>query len=121
MTLRRGEIYLVKFPYTFDPRHLEGKNKFILILQGERFSEYNSVVVLLLTSNPESKNFETNVTIEQGQTELRKESYVICAQPYTILKSLIAEDTLCVGRLSNERMDEVDAKLFIGLGMGSYN
>ena len=72
-----------------------------------------------MTSDPESKDFETNVTIEEGTTGLDRESYVICAQPYTILKSLFNQRGVwCAGKLSPKVLDEIDERLYIGLCMG---
>jgi len=89
LEFERGQIYYIHFPYTFDVNFPKGKNKFVVILQeGSIFKDYDAVTVLLITSDPESKDFETNVTIEKGTTKLDRESYIVCAQPYTILKSL---------------------------------
>ena len=123
MTFQRGEIYYIHFPYTFDVNYSKGKNKFVVILQeGSIFKEYDSVAVLLITSDRDSKDYETNVTIESGSTKLDKESYVVCAQPYTILKSLFKEKSVwCAGQLSTEKLDEIDTKLYIGLCMGLQN
>jgi mRNA-degrading endonuclease toxin of MazEF toxin-antitoxin module len=120
---RRGEIYYIHFPYTFDVNFPRGKKKFVLVLQeGSIFREYDSVAVLLITSDEDSRDYETNVTIEAGSTRLGRESYVICAQPYTILKSLFERDGVwCAGCLPPEKLDEVDAKLYIGLCMGLQN
>lgn len=121
--LSRGEIYFIKFPYTFDPKYPNGKSKFVLILQeGEYFSEYDTVEVLLITSDEDSKDFDTNVTIPKGTTSLRDESYIICAQPYPIRKSLFGEHGVwCAGKLLPEKMDEVDEAIYIGLCMGLQN
>jgi mRNA-degrading endonuclease toxin of MazEF toxin-antitoxin module len=102
---------------------LKGKQKFVVILQeGTIFKQYDSVAVLLITSDEESKDYETNVTIKAGETKLAKESYVICAQPYTILKNLFeTKGVWCAGRLSSEKLDEIDEKLYIGLCMGLQN
>lgn len=116
----RGQIYYIRFPYTFDVNFPRGKNKFVVVLQeGAIFKNYDAVTVLLITSDPESKDFETNVTIEKGTTRLDKESYVICAQPYTILKSLFERQGVwCAGKLNASVLDEIDTKLYIGLCMG---
>ena len=123
MELKRGEIYFVHFPYTFDINYPRGKKKFVVILQeGTIFKEYDSVAVLLITSDEDSKDYETNVTIELGSTKLKKESYVICAQPYTILKSIFSSDDVWyAGQLSSDKLDEIDTKLYIGLCMGMQN
>jgi len=78
--------------------------------------------VLLITSATDSKDYDTNVTIDAGTTKLTSESYVLCAQPYTILKSIFdAKEVWCAGQLSPEKLDEIDAKLYIGLCMGLQN
>ena len=123
MEFKRGEIYYIHFPYTFDVNYPRGKRKFVVVLQeGTIFKAYDSVAVLLITSDEDSKDYETNVTIELGMTKLTKESYVVCAQPYTILKSVFeTEGVWCAGQLSPEKLDEIDAKLYIGLCMGLQN
>ena len=73
MELKRGEIYYIEFPYTFDVKYPDGKKKFVVVMQdGEKFEHYDTVVVLLITSDGNSKNFETNVTIETGLVKLIK-------------------------------------------------
>lgn len=123
MDLLRGEIYYINFPYTFDPKYPSGKPKFVLVLQeGAIFKAYDSVTVLLITSDEESKDFDTNVVIEKGTTKLKDESYVVCAQPYTLLKSFFkAKGAWCAGKLLPRKMDEIDSSLFIGLCMGLQN
>ena len=125
MELLRGEIYFVKFlPYTFDRRYLAGKSKFVLVLQeGEYFKEYDTVEVLLITSDAESKGFLTNVTIEKGTTLLKTESYVVCAQPYPVRRRTLFEENnvWCAGKLSSDMMDEVDEAIYIGLCMDQQN
>ena len=120
---KRGEIYYINFPYTFDVNYPKGKNKFVVILQeGAIFKSYDAVTVLLITSDEDCKNFETNVTIEAGITKLNKESYIVCAQPYTVLKSLFEQNGVwCAGCLPDHKLDEVDECLYIGLCMGIQN
>ncbi|MDR2572205.1 MAG: type II toxin-antitoxin system PemK/MazF family toxin [Oscillospiraceae bacterium] len=123
MTFNRGEVYYIHFPYTFDVNFPKGKKKFVVILQeGAIFEKYDSVAVLLITSDEDCKDYETNVTIEAGTTKLTKESYVVCAQPYTLLKRLFeTQDAWCAGQLSPEKLDEIDDKLYLGLCMGIQN
>ena len=121
--LKRGGIYFINFPYTFDPRYPNGKNKFVLVLQdGSIFKKYDATTVLLITSDSDCKGFDTNVVIDVNTTKMDVESYVVCAQPYTILKSLFSQPgSWYAGSLSREKMDEVDAALYIGLCMGMQN
>lgn len=123
MELKRGEIYYINFPYTFDVNYPKGKNKFVVVLQeGAIFKAYDAVTVLLITSDEDSKNFETNVTVEAGLTKLNKESYIVCAQPYTVLKSLFNQSGVWyAGQLPNDKLDEIDECLYIGLCMGLQN
>ncbi len=120
MSFTRGEIYYIHFPYTFDVNYPRGKSKFVVVLQeGSIFENYDAVTVLLITSDKESKDFETNVTINVGTTKLKEESYIICAQPYTILKEIFnKEGVWCAGKLAPEVLDEIDERLYIGLCMG---
>ena len=119
----RGQIYYIHFPYTFDIYYPRGKKKFVVVLQeGAIFRKYDAVTVLLVTSDQDCKDYETNVTINVGTTKLDRESYIICAQPYTILKSLFEQKGVWfAGKLSSEVLDEIDAKLYIGLCMGLQN
>lgn len=120
MDLQRGEIYYIKFPYTFDINYPKGKNKFVLVLQeGAIFKDYDAVTVLLITTDTDCKNYDTNVVIDKGTTKMYEESYIVCAQPYTILKSLFAdENAWCAGKISPKKLNEVDEALYIGLCMG---
>ena len=126
MELKRGEIYYITFPYTLDTRYPEGKPKFVLVLQeGEYFKKFNTVEILLITSEKQYKpreNYPTDVLIEQGTTKLKEKSWILCAQPYPVEKVLFEQDGVwCAGKLPPEKMDEVDEALFIGLCMGLQN
>jgi len=120
--LKRGEIYQIIFPYTFDKRYPNGKEKFVLILQeGEYFNKFSTVTILLLSTNGEAESLDYVVTVEKGTTDLWKKSYVDCSQPYTILKELFVESKIkSFGRLTEEKMNEIDSALYIGLSMGEY-
>lgn len=123
MKLSRGEIYFLTFPYTFDPKYPNGKSKFVLVLQeGDYFAKYDTVEILLVTSDKQYKpreKYATDVEIPAGTTRLREKSWVLCAQPYPIKKTLFEDDKVwCAGTLSAEKMDEIDEALYIGLCMG---
>lgn len=123
MKLSRGEIYYITFPYTFDPKYPNGKSKFVLVLQeGDYFAKYDTVEILLITSDKQYKpndKYVTNVVIEAGTTRLKDKSWILCAQPYPIKKNLFdAPGTWCAGTLTPDKMDEVDEALYVGLCMG---
>ena len=123
MELKRGEIYYVTFPHTFDPKYPNGKPKFVLVLQeGEYFAKYDTVEILLITSDKQYKprdKYATDIEIPAGSTKLREKSWVLCSQPYPIKKELFEKDGVwCAGTLSTDKLDEIDEALYIGLCMG---
>ncbi len=123
MELKRGEIYYITFPYTLDPKYPNGKPKFVLVLQeGEYFAKYNTVEIMLITSDKQYKpreKYATDVEIEVGTTKLKDKSWVLCSQPYPIEKKLFEQSGVwCAGMLSAEKMDEIDEATYIGLCMG---
>ena len=123
MELHRGEIYFIRFPYTLDDRYPDGKPKFVLILQeGDYFAKFRTVEILLITSDKQYKprdKYVTDVEIEQGTTKLKEKSWVLCAQPYPVERILFEQEGVwCAGKLSVEKMDEIDDALFFGLCMG---
>ena len=123
MQLKRGEIYYLTFPYTLDPKYPNGKPKFVLVLQeGEYFSKYDTVEIMLITSDKQYKpreKYATDVEIEVGTTKLKEKSWVLCSQPYPIEKKLLEQSGVwCAGTLSVEKMDEIDEATYIGLCMG---
>ena len=126
MDLQRGEIYFITFPYTLDERYPNGKPKFVLVLQeGDYFKKFRTVEILLITSDKQYKpreKYATDVEIEKGTTRLKEKSWGLCAQPYPIEKTLFEQDGVwCAGKLSPEKMDEIDEALFIGLCFGLQN
>ncbi len=91
-----------------------------MILQsGDYFKDYSATTVLLITSNEEGKDLDHVVEIEKGTTKLWETSYIDCSQPYTSLKKIFDDQRVtCMGKLSPEKMNEVDEGLYIGLNMG---
>lgn len=89
--------------------------------EGEYFNKFSTVTILLLSTNGEAESLDYVVTVEKGTTDLWKKSYVDCSQPYTILKELFVESKIkSFGRLTEEKMNEIDSALYIGLSMGEY-
>lgn len=71
MELKRGEIYYITFPYTLDPKYPNGKSKFVLVLQeGDYFRKYDTVEIMLITSDKQYKpreKYATDIEIEVEQ------------------------------------------------------
>ena len=124
--LFRGEIWFITFPFTFDKRFPNGKSKFVLVLQeGDYFKKYDTVEILLITSDKQYKpreKYETDVIIEEGTTKLKDKSWIICAQPYPVPKEYFEKSEVWLaGKLEPDKMDEVDDALYLGLCMGLQN
>lgn len=118
--VKRGEIYKIKFPYTFDKKYPNGKLKYVLVIQsGEYFKNYSTTVVLVITSNDEAKGLSHVVEIEKGTTDLPETSYIDCSQPFTVAKKLFYHPKVkFMGNLSPEKMTEVDEALYLSLCIG---
>lgn len=118
--VNRGEIYKILFPYTFDPRYPQGKQKYAVILQGgSLFERHNTVVILLTTTNSEAAHLDYVVEIEKGTTRLPQTSYVDCSQLYTVQKKLFNNNgSRFMGVLSDSKLEEIDEAMYLGLCMG---
>jgi mRNA-degrading endonuclease toxin of MazEF toxin-antitoxin module len=117
--LQRGQVYLIHFQWTLDPRLREGKDKLCVILQGGRYFErYNTVLVALCTSKLKGLkglHGPTNVIVEAG--DLFPERTIIdCAQLYSIRKEWVAKGTR-VGDLSEEILTSIDKAIAIATGI----
>jgi len=122
MTLKRGEIYRILFPYTLDKNYPNGKLKYVLVLQeGKYFKRFNTIEILLITSDKEHISREENVTdieIPRGMTDLELKSWVVCGQQYPVRKTLFEHKKVkFAGVLSSEIMEEIDEALYIALCM----
>jgi len=119
ITLKRGEIYRIVFPYISDERHKDKpQEKFVLILQGgARFDRHKKVAGLIITSK-DYHSEDITVKLDVGIVQaLPLVSYVLCFQPHTFDKKLFEGRQPC-GQLPFEKMNEIDEKLYIGLCMG---
>jgi mRNA-degrading endonuclease toxin of MazEF toxin-antitoxin module len=124
--LHRGDIYRVKIKMFFDKYISKGKYKYVLVLQeGEYFSSFPSVQVLLITSDKGDKShdeYNTDVEIEIGSTNLPLKSWALCAQLYPLKKSIFEEDdVIYAGQLSPEKMIEIDEAIYDGICMNLEN
>lgn len=125
MTVKRGEIYWVEF----DPveRNEQSGLRPALVVQndvGNRFSPTTVVAAITHTMPPQPYPFV--VVIEPAESGLPTRSAVNCAQIATIQQSGSASrlrpprgtsNIRPIGRLSMEKMREVDAALSFNLGL----
>ena len=67
---------------------------------------------MVLLSQSENVDYEMCVEIEMGTTKLDRPSWIDCSQAYTISKSLFNnKGSWCAGKLSEEKMVEIDDAL----------
>jgi len=111
---RRGDIWLVDF----NPArgHEQAGIRPALVIQSDAVNRtgLGTVVVLAVTKTTEVKRRGIlNVELRRGEGGLRLDSVVKCHQIYTIDRSRL---TRCFGRLSGDRMAEIDhaTKLVLG-------
>ena len=119
MSVKRGEIYWV----AFDPvkGSEQGGVRPALIVQNDIGNRYsNTTVVVAITRKIPDRNYPFIVIIEPDESGLPVRSAVNCAQIATIqqkgpqsrlLPPRDADAVRPIGRLSDEKMAEVDAAL----------
>ena len=125
MTVRRGEIYWVKF----DPvkgSEQDGLRPALVVQNdvGNRFSPTTIVAAITRTIPPQPYPFV--VILEPAESGLPERSVVNCSQLATIQQSDSVSrlrpprgesDVRAIGRLSGEKLAEVDAALRFNLAL----
>jgi mRNA-degrading endonuclease toxin of MazEF toxin-antitoxin module len=114
--LRRGDVYRIRFTQTSDPKQPHGKDKYVLVLQGgPYFEHYQTVSILLLTSEVPSRSYPTDVLIPAGTIPgLAMDSVVTCGQVFTVPKSDLEHQPF-IGRVPENYIEQVDEALIVGL------
>lgn len=114
--LRRGDIYKIRFRQTGDPQHPQGKDKYALVLQGgPYFEHYQTVSIVLLTSDVPPRSYPTDVLIPAGTIpDLPMDSVVTCGQVFTLPKKDFEHQPF-IGRLPEQYMKQLDDALIVGL------
>ncbi|HEX6386327.1 MAG TPA: type II toxin-antitoxin system PemK/MazF family toxin [Anaerolineae bacterium] len=125
MPVKRGEIYWVEF----DPvkGSEQGGLRPALVVQNDVGNRYSpTTVVVAVTRTVPPKPYPFVVVVEPGESGLSAQSTVNCAQIATIQQSGAAgrlrpprgeSEVRPVGRLSPEKMREVDDALKYNLGL----
>lgn len=125
MMVRRGEIYWVEF----DPvkGSEQGGLRPALIVQNDTGNQYSpTTVVVAITRTLPPRPYPFVVVVEPGESGLVERSAINCAQIATIQKdgptsrlrpARGQRDTSPAGKLSPEKMSEVDTALRYNLGL----
>ena len=104
---RRGDLFWVDFEQA---RGTEQKGRRpALVVQNDRGNEHSPyTVVVAVSSAPLPRVYPFTVPLAKGEGNLPRDGHINCAQILTIDRSRL---TARIGKLSEERMRQVDAAL----------
>ena len=108
---RRGEIYLVNLPSK--PKDVKNRPALVISLD-IRNKLANDIIVVPLSTN--LRPSPTHVLLQEGEGTLLKASMAKCEQVTTIDKSLLIRGPFA-GRVSNEKMEEIEKSMMIAIGV----
>ena len=112
--MRRGEIWWASLPNPVGSG--PGFRRPVVVVQADTFNEsrIQTVVVAIITSNLALAGAPGNVRLSARQSRLPKDSVVNVSQIMTLDRSLL---TQCAGKVSPQRMADIDAGLLLVLGL----
>ena len=106
--MKRGEIW------TLRDKQYASKARPVVIIQSDKHSSFDSVILCLFTSF-ESSDISTRVLVNPSERNgLQKTSYVMTDKIVTVDKKMLGEN---IGVLSDEEMKEIDTQLIVILGL----
>lgn len=108
MNVERGEIRLITLPDQAKPRPA-------VVLTADWLSEYALDITVAPLTSVARANFPTRVEIPPGEGGLRKKSWAKCDQVTTVAKASLAGKAF--GRLSTDRMREIEAAVRLALNL----
>lgn len=115
--IRRGEVYIAKFfEFPHEGKKLVEKERPVLILQDDEDNfnqQYPLVIVAPISTKKLNRVYKQDILIPAKEAGLRQDSKLLVGIIRTIQKVDLARR---IGRLSKERMEEVNIKLFRMLG-----
>ena len=112
MTIQRGQVYYVDFDQIV-PRTQE-KCRPAVVVQNDAGNSHSPYTIVAAIKHSNPKTLPVLVEVPRGEAGLTKDSVVDCGQIHTVLR-----DDLFgyAGRLSPDRMLQVDKALAISLGL----
>ena len=109
--MRRGELYLVRKPGTYDPKR---QRVFVVVSRQVLIdSRFSSVVCAPVYSRHDGLSTQVRVGIEEG---LKQESSIHCDELVSLPKPLLSH---YVGRLSDSKTGKLNRALAIALELDS--
>jgi len=110
---KRGEIYLVNLPSK--PKDVKNRPALVVSLDVRNKLASDIIVVPLSTT---LRSAPTHVLLQKGEGGLSKASMAKCEQITTIDKSLLIRGPFA-GRISDEKMNEIEKAIMIAIGVSS--
>ena len=113
MKVRRGDIVLVDL----DPKKgsEQGKTRPALVIQNDTGNRYSPTTIVAPLTSSYEKVYPVNVEVRSEGTALEKDSVVLLNQIATV--DIEARIIKRLGRLSDEKMKEVDEAIKLSLGL----
>ena len=114
MTLARGDVHLVSFPFPDRQRagQFQARDKFVVLLRGDSATDVPLVVASSLRSTSPPRAFE--VIVRQGSGRFSVDTVIDCRWPYTLPKIWFTKQTFRFSLAPNE-MREISLALVVGL------
>jgi mRNA interferase MazF len=110
--VRRGELYLVKKPGSQDPKR---QRVFVVVSRQALIdTRFSSVICAPVYSRHDGLSTQVRIGIEEG---LKRDSSVHCDELVSLPKAMI---TNFIGRLNDEKTQELDRALVTGLDLQEY-
>lgn len=110
MEVKQGEIFWIDFE-----EHIGSESGYrhpYVVVQNNLFnrSRINTVVVCALTTNLQRTKSPGNVSLDEGEANLPKQSVVNISKIYTVSKSQLGE---YIGTLSQQRLRQILAGIYL--------
>ena len=110
--MRRGELYLVKKPGSQDPKR---QRVFVVVSRQALIdTRFSSVICAPVYSRHDGLSTQVRIGLEEG---LKRDSSVHCDELVSLPKAML---THFIGRLNDEKTQELDRALVTGLDLQEY-
>ena len=111
--IKRGEIYWINPPVTIGSEQA-GRRPFLIIQNDVGNSTSATTIVAAVTSQTSRRWYPFHVSFTSQESGLRRDGIVKCEQIQTVDQSRLGR---FLGRLSAEKMREIDMALHHSLGL----
>lgn len=111
--IKRGDLFLMNLDPVIGSE--QGKTRPVLVIQNDIGNQLSPTTIIApLTSKIFTKQFPTNVEIDNSNSSLKEKSIILLNQIRTVDKQRIIK---FYGKVSTAKMKEVDEAIMISLGL----